>query len=347
MKNNDKNKYIIYLLTFLLGFITMFIINNLFDNKNDLKVYEKTFLSNSVKKAYDSTVVVENYKNNQKNGTGSGFVYKKDNKYGYVITNEHVIKDSEEIIITMSNDKKVEGTLLGKDEYLDLAIVAIPRNEVIKVATIGKSEELNLGDTIFTIGTPIEYEYRGSVTSGIVSGKDRMVETKNNDSGWLMRVIQIDASINPGNSGGPLLNISGEVVGICTLKLVDNQIEGMGFAIPIEYAINHLNDLESGKEIEWPKIGINIVNTDESRILSNNDITIPENIREGAVVTNIKENSTASSLKKGDIIIKVNKYEIKDTLHLKYYVYQYKKGEHIKITYLRNNKEYSTKIKLQ
>ena len=126
-------------------------------------------------------------------------------------------KNIEKVTLVMSNDKTVDAEILGGDEYLDLAVIRIAREKVTLVANIGSSEDMKLGDTVFTVGSPMGYDYRGSVTSGILSGKDRMVSVSVSNStsnDWVMRVLQLDASINPGNSGGPLLNVNGEVIGI-------------------------------------------------------------------------------------------------------------------------------------
>ena len=192
--------------------------------KNKTHVYEKNSLAPSVEKIYDATVLVNTLGSNQQEiSTGTGFVYKTDDKYGYILTNNHVIKDGKTITVVMSNDEEVEAKVLGGDSYLDLAVLQIPREKVIMVANIGSSENMNLGDVVFTVGSPMGYEYRGSVTSGVLSGKDRMisvsVSSTNND--WVMRVLQIDASINPGNSGGPLFDINGN-------KILDTQYEALG-----------------------------------------------------------------------------------------------------------------------
>ena len=97
-----------------------------------------------------------------------------------------------------------------------------------------------------------------------------------NDLDWKMKVLQIDASINPGNSGGPLLNVNGEVIGICSMKLVDDNIEGMGFAIPIEYAMSHIDSLESGKAIKWPVLGIEMINATDSAKLARYNLSVPK-----------------------------------------------------------------------
>lgn len=319
--------------------------------KGGAEVYEKTSLSSSVKKVYDSVAVVEGYQQNQLASTGTGFIYKVDDKYGYVLTNQHVISGMEKIDLIMTNDEVVEAKLLGGDEYLDLAVLRIDKAKVIQIATIGKSENMNIGDTVFTVGSPMGKDYRGSVTSGILSGKDRMVavnisNSANND--WVMRVLQIDASINPGNSGGPLLNVNGEVIGICSLKLVDAEIEGMGFAIPIEYAMNHLTSLEKGEKIKWPLLGIGMCNVTDTSTLYRNGIILSSDIIEGVAVVSISENTAASNsgIKKGDVIIKINGNKVKDSAYLRYELYQHQAGDKIEVTVLRDKKEKQIEVKL-
>lgn len=319
--------------------------------KNGTKVYEKSSLASSVEKIYDAVVVVQNYSKDSLTETGTGFIYKTDDKYGYILTNQHVIADSNNTKIITSSDEEVSAKVLGQDEYLDLAVLIIEKKYVSLVATIGSSEDMNLGDTIFTVGSPLGYDYRGSVTSGVLSGKDRMVSlsvSSSTSNDWVMRVLQIDASINPGNSGGPLLNVNGEVIGICSMKLVDDNIEGMGFAIPIEYAMSHVDTLESGKKIKWPLLGIGMVNVSDKTSLRKNGISISKDLKEGVVVYSIKENSGASKsdLKKGDVITKIDGVKVKDIAYLKYALYQHQAGETIKITYIRKGIEKSTKVKL-
>lgn len=365
-KNKTDSFKIVFLIisSFLIGGITMLalirftpLINDIIGSgnstiitKDETKVYEKTSLSSSVKKIYDAVVVIQIYTNDTLSGSGTGFIYKVDEKYGYILTNEHVISKSSDIRVVLTTDEEVEAKALGKDEYLDLAVLRIDKKYVKLVANIGSSEEMNLGDTVFTVGSPLGYNYRGSVTSGVLSGKDRMVSiaVTTNNSDWVMRVLQIDASINPGNSGGPLLNVNGEVIGICSMKLVDDNIEGMGFAIPIEYAMSHVDSLEKGKKIKWPLLGINMVNVSDTSSLAKYDIKIDSKITEGVAIVGIVEGTGAanSDLKKGDIIIKLNDTKVPDIAYLRYELYQYQSGDTIEITYLRNGKERKTKIKL-
>jgi serine protease Do len=195
------------------------------------------------------------------------------------------------------------------------------------------------------------YDYRGSVTSGVLSGKNRDVKTTvsaKNTKEWVMRVLQIDASINPGNSGGPLLNVNGEVIGINSMKLVQQEIEGMGFAIPIEYAMSQVDSLEKGEEIDWPVIGISMINVSDTNSLYRNSISVPSNVNYGVVVAKIISNSGASKsdLKRGDVIVAINGETVKDTAYLRYELYKYKPGQSIDVTFYRDGKEKKEKVTL-
>ena len=319
--------------------------------RNDTQVYEKNSLAAAVDKIYDAVAMVSAYQNDTLTSTGSAFVYKTDDNYGYLLTNYHVIDGADSVTLTMSDDTEAEATVLGGDEYLDLAVLRVDRSNVSMVANIGISEDMNLGDTVFTVGTPMGEEYRGTVTSGILSGKDRMVSvsvSNSNSNDWVMRVLQFDASINPGNSGGPLLNANGEVIGICSLKLVDDEIEGMGFAIPIEYAMNHIESLENGEEISWPVLGVSMVNVSDTASLYRNGINIDRNITEGVVVVQAERGSGAyeAGLTTGDVITAIDGKKVEDSAYLRYELYQHQAGDTIEITYIRDGREYTTNVTL-
>lgn len=312
-------------------------------------IIDNTGISAAVDKVYDAVVMVKNFQGNKVASTGSGFVYKTDSKYGYIMTNEHVVADSEAVSIVLTNEKEVQATKLGGDEYLDIAILRIPVGEVLKVATIGSTENLKLGDTIFTIGSPVGEEYYNTVTSGIISGIDRMVTVSvNSQSDWIMKVSQVDAAINPGNSGGPLMNSNGEVIGVNSLKLVDSSIEGMGFSIKIEDAMAHVEELEQSKEIERPMLGITLLNATDTRTLLSYGISISSDIDSGVVVVSVVNGSGASKsgLEKGDVITKIDDEEVVNAAYLKYVLYKYKVGDKITITYNRGGKEKTTTVTL-
>lgn len=319
--------------------------------RNDTQVYEKNSLAAAVDKIYDAVAMVSAYQNDTLTSTGSAFVYKTDDNYGYLLTNYHVIDGADSVTLTMSDDTEAEATVLGGDEYLDLAVLRVDRSNVSMVANIGTSEDMNLGDTVFTVGTPMGEEYRGTVTSGILSGKDRMVSvsvSNSNSNDWVMRVLQFDASINPGNSGGPLLNANGEVIGICSLKLVDDEIEGMGFAIPIEYAMNHIESLENGEEISWPVLGVSMVNVSDTASLYRNGINIDRNITEGVVVVQAERGSGAyeAGLTTGDVITAIDGKKVEDSAYLRYELYQHQAGDTIEITYIRDGREHTANVTL-
>ena len=317
-------------------------------------------ISDAVSKLYDASVIVEVGSSGDKlSGWGSGFVYKTDSKYGYIFTNHHVVDGAKSIKIVLSNETEVTGELVGSDEYADVAVVKIPKDKVIAVAEIGKSEDVLVGDTIFAIGTPVSLEYSFTVTRGILSGKNRMVEMSSSkksyygQSGdsWYMNLLQIDASINSGNSGGPLANSNGEVIGITNSKLSSStlsgtSIENMGFAIPIEDALSVAEYLENNGKVSRPVLGVTMTSVEGAKY---NGVKISDSITSGAVVTDVSSGSTAdvAKIKKGDVIIKLDDYNIKDYKYLKYYLYRYRVGDKVKITYIRDGKEKTVEVALK
>lgn len=306
-------------------------------NKN-VTITSDDSINESVEKVFDSVVVISNYRNGRLTGYGSGFVYKKDNEIGYIMTNNHVVEGATELKVTFSNDEEVTAKLLGTDSYMDVAVLSVSATDILGVAEIGDSTKSKIGDTIFTVGTPISLDYAGTVTKGIISGQSREITVTNNDSNYMMEAIQVDASINPGNSGGPLANINGEVIGVNSVKLVENSIEGMGFAIPIEVAMSQVDKLEKGEEIERPLIGVSTydsVNSFSSEF-------------QGIIVGSVQAGSDAekAGLKEGDIIIKFDGVKMKSSAHLKYLLYKHNLGDEIKVVVKRDNKEKELTLKL-
>ena len=360
MNKQKRKEMILIISSFFLGGIVMYYlsiiplfrkdITNNYQRKNDTKVYENATLKEAINKVYDSVVLIENVDETSSDSIGTGFIYRVDNKEAYILTNEHVITNEKEVKLTFTNNENEIAKVLGKDEYLDLTVLKIKKSKVLLAATFGNSKDSNIGDTILTIGSPIGYEYRGTVTSGIISGKNRLVSTSlsTTKEDYIMDAIQIDAPINPGNSGGPLVNINGEVIGICTMKLVDSNIEGMGFAIPIEIAQKHLEKLEKNEKIERPSIEATTVNIDDFNILDKNKKKIDKNIKNGVVIIDIKEKgiSDKAGLKKGDIIKKIDNIEIKNKSYFNYYLFKHQKNDNIKITYIREGKDKDTIINL-
>lgn len=314
----------------------------------EVTITESDTIAPAVNKVYDSVVTVLNY-GSQLQATGTGFVYKTDDKYGYILTNNHVISGSKKIEVTNTENVTVEATLLGSDEYADLAVLRVDKSFVLQVATLGNSTDSEIGDTVFAVGTPVDVKYAGSVTKGIISGKNRMVNVTLDDGGeFMMEVIQTNTAINPGNSGGPLVNINGEVIGINTLKLVEDEIEGMGFAIPIEMATSVLDRLEKGEEIERPLLGVSMVDANNQYALFSYKVYLDKDYEKGVVVIDVEKDSPAESagLQKNDVILKINDIEIEDTTHLKYILYKYSVGDTVKLEYERDGKTNTVEVKL-
>lgn len=317
--------------------------------ENKVTVDEKG-ISAAVDKIYDAVVLVENYKNKTLTGTGTGFVYKVDNKHGYILTNYHVINGNTELKVMLSDSTKIDAKYLGGDEYLDIAVLAIDKDKVLKVAEIAKTSG-KLGDTVFTVGTPVDYRYQGTVTRGILSGKDRLVEVGNpynSNESYVMKVLQTDAAVNPGNSGGPLVNANGEVIGIISLKFAKEEIEGMGFAIAIEDIMTHIQTFEKGEEVKRPFLGVSIVNVTDRYKLYQLGINVDTQIREGVAVVSVEKKSSVDGvLKAGDVITKIDKDDVINTAYLRYELFKHKIGDTIKITYIRDGKTLTSKVTLK
>lgn len=293
-----------------------------------------TGIADAVEKVYDSVVTVKNYVRNQLYSTGSGFVFKIDDKYGYILTNYHVISGGNEVSVVFTNNKDEKVTIVGYDEYSDIAVLAVDKSLVLSTAQIGSSNDMRIGDTTFAVGTPVDSSvYSWSVTRGILSGKDRMVQVDN----YVMSVLQTDTAINSGNSGGPLCNSNGEVIGITNMKLASSQIEGMGFAIPIEDAVKNAETIISGKKISRPYLGISIYDSNSYF-----------NKTSGVYVESVEKNGAAdkAGIKSGDKILKVNGVEIANTSYFRYQLYKYNIGDKIKITIERNGIEKTLNVTL-
>ena len=352
-----KKTIIASITTFFIGCASMYMIIrayplNISNINNNTNVVDRKFtvseigLSTGINNVYDSVVVVQNYKNDKSNGIGSGFIYNND---GYIMTNSHVIEGASNIKVMLMSGDAVDATIIGDDEYADIAVIKIDKKYVTKVATLGSSESINVGDTVFTIGSPISSEYYGTVTRGILSGKNRLVNvTVESSNDWIMNVMQTDAAINPGNSGGPLCNANGDVIGINSMKLVQSQVEGMGFAIPIEDAISYANMIVNGEKIKRSYLGLRMVNVSSTYNFANEDIKIDSKVISGVAIIEILKDGPCNNtgLKKGDVITKIGDYNIKTVAELRYHLYKYKPNDKINSVVNRNGKVMSYKVTL-
>ncbi len=307
-----------------------------------------TGLSDSVEKVYNKVALISNYSMGNLSATGSGFIYKVDGNDTYIITNHHVVDGGTSFKVTYSDETTIDATLVGSDEYTDIAVLKVDTIDGYDAVETGESQDIKAGDTVFVLGSPLDSAYSFTVTRGIISGKERLVEISSNNSDILLKVIQTDAAVNSGNSGGPLCNANGQVIGVVNAKLSGTGIEGIGFAIPIDTAIEKANEIISGDEIEYPYIGVSIVNVSDAK----NDFRYYNyinslDIDEGVLVLDVEKNSPAyNKLKKGDIITKIGDNETESTAYFRYELYKHNINDEITITYIRDGKVETIKIKL-
>lgn len=321
----------------------------------------------------DAVVSVINYQSAQKNSfqnvfgnsstnelavasEGSGVIYKKDDKYAYLVTNNHVIEGAEQIEILLADGTKVVGELVGSDTYSDLAVVKISSENVKTVAQFADSDTLTVGETAIAIGSPLGAEYANSVTEGIVSSLSRTVTTQN-DQGEVIstNAIQTDAAINPGNSGGALINIQGQVIGINSSKISSTSIsmtntssvEGMGFAIPSNDVVKIIKQLEENGKVNRPALGIRMANLSE---LSTNfifQLKLPDEVTAGIVVAYVQDNMPASGkLEKYDVITEIDGEAVTSSSDLQSILYGHNIGDSIKVSFYRDGKKQTVSIKL-
>ena len=351
-KNNfwqkNKNILISIIITFaiclgIFGLFYNYYLKNLIVEKTKLEksvTVTDTGIADAVEKVYDSVVTIETYVNNRAYASGTGFVFKTEGDKAYILTNSHVISNSNSVKVTFTNNKQVTADVVGSDDYSDIAVLSVNKDDILLIAETGSSEDMRVGDTTFAVGAPIDSSiYSWSVTRGILSGKDRLVEVTSSDnkSTYVMEVLQTDTAINSGNSGGPLCNSNGQVIGITNMKLASSQIEGIGFAIPIEEALKYAESIISGKQISRPYLGITIY--DATNYYSNTS---------GIYIEYVEQNSAAdkAGLQKGDKILEVNGKEVSNSSYFKHELYKYDVGEQITIKVERNGKEKEIKITL-
>jgi len=262
---------------------------------------------------------------------GSGFIISED---GYVLTNHHVVKDADQIIVRLSDRREFEAKVVGQDERSDLALLKIDAHD-LPVVHIGKSSDLKVGEWVLAIGSPFGFEH--SVTAGIVSAKGRSLPTEN-----YVPFIQTDVAINPGNSGGPLFNLDGEVVGINSLIYSrTGGFMGLSFAIPIELAMSVSKQLRETGHVTRGWLGVLI--QDVTRDLAESfDMSRPQ----GALVAQVVPDSPAAEagLKAGDVIVEYNGDTIPTSGALPPMVGRTPVGKSVELTVIRNGKRRTVNV---
>ena len=310
-----------------------------------------TYSANSQNSLFGSGESDTDTNTEQVSSEGSGVIYKKEGEFAYLVTNTHVINGASKVDIRLADGTKVPGEIVGSDTFSDIAVVKISSEKVITVAEFGDSSQLTVGETAIAIGSPLGSEYANTVTQGIVSSLNRNVSLKSEDGQAIStKAIQTDTAINPGNSGGPLINIQGQVIGITSSKIATNggtSVEGLGFAIPSNDAIHIIDQLEKSGKVTRPALGIQMVNLSNLNASDLQRLNIPANVTSGVVVRSVQTNMPANGhLQRFDVITKVDDKAISSTTELQSALYSHSIGDSMTVTYYRNGKEETTKIKL-
>ena len=257
-------------------------------------------------------------------GLGTGMIITEN---GYVLSNEHVTGSKySTCYVTLENGRVYDGTVVWSDSDLDLSITKIEANG-LKYVTLGNSNKIRIGETVYAIGNPIGFEFRRTVTSGIISSKNRTIKLEEeNNSSYMSDLIQTDATINPGNSGGPLISTNGEIIGINTVKI--SSAEGIGFAIPINVVKPVITSFIEKGSFEQATLGVYAYDKEVVPYL-NKSISFGK----GIYVAQIVKNGPASNseLKEGDIIVSIDGNELNNMNDLREYIYSKKPNDMVSL----------------
>jgi serine protease Do len=280
-------------------------------------------------------------------GTGSGVIFKKTNDAAYIVTNNHVIENASEIQVTLHDGEKATAELIGTDALTDIAVLKISGDVSASVMEFGDSSKLRAGDQVLAIGNPLGLDLSRTVTQGIVSAVDRSIAVSTSAGEWNLNVIQTDAAINPGNSGGALINTAGQLVGINSLKIAENGVEGLGFAIPSKDVQALINQLIKNGKVVRPYLGVGLANFDEvpPQYLQN----LPDGVTSGAIVANVDPDSAAAKagLQMEDILVSIGGKEITNSSDLRKHLYSgFSIGDQVEIKFYRGSELKTAEVTL-
>ncbi|MCT1183768.1 serine protease [Lactococcus lactis] len=345
---------------------------------SDVSVNVNTDVTSAIKKVSNSVVSVMNYQKDnsqssdfssifggnsgsssstdglQLSSEGSGVIYKKSGGDAYVVTNYHVIAGNSSLDVLLSGGQKVKASVVGYDEYTDLAVLKISSEHVKDVATFADSSKLTIGEPAIAVGSPLGSQFANTATEGILSATSRQVTlTQENGQTTNINAIQTDAAINPGNSGGALINIEGQVIGITQSKITTTEdgstsVEGLGFAIPSNDVVNIINKLEADGKISRPALGIRMVDLSQLSTNDSSQLKLPSSVTGGVVVYSVQSGLPAASagLKAGDVITKVGDTAVTSSTDLQSALYSHNINDTVKVTYYRDGKSNTADVKL-
>lgn len=316
-----------------------------------------TSLADMVESASKAIVGVVNYQQSAnrfaltsqevESGTGSGVMYKIDGKNAYIVTNNHVIEGASKVEVSLYNGKTTTAEIVGSDALTDLAVLKIDASLAPGEIKFGDSNAIRAGEQVVAIGNPLGLDFSRTVTEGIISAAERTIDVDTSSGTWGLNVIQTDAAINPGNSGGALINSKGEVIGINSLKISVNGVEGLGFAIPSNDVIPIVDEMIKTGKVTRPYLGVGLADLAElpQAYVQN----IPQNVKAGVMVTNVANGSAAEKggLQQEDIITAMNGKEIKSAMELRKYLYtEAKVNEKVSVDVYRGNQKLTLQVTL-
>ncbi|MEL0538367.1 S1C family serine protease [Staphylococcus debuckii] len=333
-----------------------------FNGSGDKK---QTAMMKAAKETTHSVVTVENKDSNKGSvekeapksdgEIGSGVVYKKVGDSIFILTNAHVVGDKANQNILYDDKQKTNGKVIGKDKYSDIAVVKaeVDKDSKVKPIAIGDSNQLQLAEPIITVGNPLGADFKGSVSNGIISGLNRNVPVDIDKDGSydnLTKAFQIDAPVNPGNSGGAVVDQNGKLIGIVSLKIDMQAVEGMAFAIPVNHALDLAKQLEKHGHIDYPNTGVQISNVSDLDDGERHQMKLPDSVEQGAVVRAVKDNSIAekAGLKSDDVIVELGGTKIEDSLRYRQIIFEHKDDKKsLSAKIYRNGKLKDINIKLK
>lgn len=369
MNKNKVLKSIIIILIFSLILLTIYNMYTMYQNIEIYSNYEasrtslstnlnqnvenigenKTDKATMIENVIDSVVGISKLKSigssilgtstEEELGLGTGIIVSEN---GYILSNSHVTGGKySSCYVTLEDKNTYSGEVVWADFDLDLSITKINADN-LKYAKLGDSEKIRIGEETYAIGNPIGYEFRRTVTAGIISALNRTIKIdEDNKSTYMSNLIQTDATINPGNSGGPLINSEGEVIGVNTVKITS--AEGIGFAIPINVIKPIVEKFVNQGNFEEATLGIFIYDQDIAQYLS-----LSSNVINGIYVSQVVVNGPAygTDLKEGDIITSIDNVQLRTINHLREYLYKKNPGDEVILNVFRGKINKDVKIKL-
>ncbi len=303
-----------------------------------------TDLTKVVEETEAKVVGITSVIDDEQTSFGSGVVYATEDGVVYIATNAHLVNRAMEIKVLFHNGKEYAGELVGVDRHSDLALLkTVPEFEV-EPFVLGNANMVKKGEYVLGIGNPISKEFFGSVTFGIVSGKNRRMNLDVNEDGivdWDLYFIQTDAAINPGNSGGALINIHGDLIGLTTMRVAGVETEGVNFAISINEMIPILNQLKEKGSVQRTIVGLQVEDVSELTIYQKAARGIALDQVKGLIVTQVLPETPSKEMGviEGDILVSINGTSVSTFKEFREILYRLEKDSQIHVVVLRDNQE--------